>query len=1238
MSTLYLATDPRGLADQLADDLERQAADGDFFTPANIVVSNRYVKKWLRLRLARRLGVAINLRFQNLEESLWELLREVDPADHASPPEAVDDNTYRLMVLSILLESGDPDLAPLRGYLQLQPGGAGWSRLSCRRAWFLADRLGARIRDYEYNRQNALIQHWLVDRRGLTEASAHHQMMERAQRAVFRHITREPDGRRAVLNRHAEKNYKTFPQYAMELMTQKGRRRDVTPRVVHFFGFTQVSELHARTIAWLGQFVDVRFHHLNVLASRLDGNLQVTAEAMREYSEAENADCGRELLRLWGRAGAESLWLISHLKDAGNFEVKSLPFVEAKEKSAGIATVLGHLRQQLLGTSTSNERLPQDTSLQIVGCPGIAREVEAIYNSILHNLHADPSLKQTDIAVLVTDMPRYRAALQATFESAPAGPRRLQYNMVDFSAADISTYGQAFLGMLDLALESFSRSRVFQVILNPCFLARLGVDRNQAMIWLDWAENLGIYQGWDADEKHDQGYPRSPYYAWRLGLQRLRLGRFMDVAGDDDASSRRFAHLIPFADLESSDREQVDAFCRAVEGLLPTLARLRKVRQNGKRWAHDLARLANEYLGVPDDRPEEALACGRLLAAFDELASWDELHDTNKSAGLPLALVREFVQSQLDLIAGNRGEYLIGGVMISGLQPDRPLPFPIIYILGLGEDLFPGSNTLSSFDLRGAQRQNGDVRPAECRQYDLLAAILSAQRKLYLFYNNHDLQKDRPLLPAAPLQQLQHYLNRNVVSRDFEPVSLPTRPDDSKYLDPTLQPAHQDVLVQARDADRCLALLAVRADQRLALSARQEKEWTEHWNKFRRDFAIPAGPAETPTKSVHVSLAELRRYLQLPAHESLRRHLRVEEEDETTLEDDEPLVTTQQVANALARQTINQLIRAATQGDVDQRLAGWQDNFSATYADWRLRSRAPEEAFGAIDQAALLRDLQERIRGLGQIEAFVRSHAEMTFCGPVLLGESVTPLGARLRFPALRLRPGHELPADAPREIRITGYTPYAWQAPGRFEMLVVTNFKDIDGRELSSALFEPTLFHLALLASAEPNADGMCAQRLLAQREFMLHIAHRSGIQTWTYPRECITSAEALHYFVELTRDYLDATRFDLLPFEVIGDKKNKELRAALRADFTTQIGSDEYRSLLEEAIADVRENSFGAFQTPPLVDMIHAEVPADALAIVQRRFRLLDRGPASLRQRLTLKPIKRTRSVTPRQTTKQR
>src|SRR5439155_16757924 len=122
-------------------------------------------------------------------------------------------------------------------------------------------------------------------------------------------------------------------------------------------------------------------------------------------------------------------------------------------------------------------------------CPGAVREVETVHNSILDNLQHNRGLRQTDFAVLVTDMPRYRPILQAVFERPP---RRLRYNLVDFSAAGQSLMGQALLGMLDLALESFTRTGVFEVALNPCFLARLGVDRTQALTWLGWAETLGI--------------------------------------------------------------------------------------------------------------------------------------------------------------------------------------------------------------------------------------------------------------------------------------------------------------------------------------------------------------------------------------------------------------------------------------------------------------------------------------------------------------------------------------------------------------------------------------------------------------------------------------------------------------------------------------------------------------------------------------------------------------------------
>jgi exonuclease V gamma subunit len=1215
MSTLYLSPDPHRLADKVADNLDEHAGTGDFFAPTAIVVPNRFQRKWLRLYLARRHGFAVNLSFLPLEDALWQLLRELDPAAQATPPEPLDDNTYRLLVLSVLLNEMDSDLIPLRQYLQMEKGSL--SRLTCRRAWYLADRLGMMIRDYEYDRQDVLIQPWLKGEFGVENATEFQKMMERAQQALFTHITREPAGKRALLNRLGEKSFKTFPQYAMERMTASADGvRASALRTIHFFGLTHVCELHARTIAWLAQFFDVRWYHPNVIVSRLEGEptpaaLMELAHALRTPSDAELVDPGRELLRLWGIAGVESLELLK----SWPFAMESLG--EPSPARSQSQTVLGRLQRQLRGAVPSNARLDQDTSLQIVACPGIAREVETVYDSIVHNLNVNRSLRQTDIAVLVTDMQKYRAALHAVFERPP---RRLQYNLVDFRAAEASSFGQAVLGMLDLALETFSRSRVFGVLLNPCFLARLAVDRGQATTWLAWAENLGIYQGWDAEEKKQQGYAPSPLYSWKLGLQRLRLGRFMDVAADDDdGPACRFGDVIPFADLESGEREHLDAFCRAVEGLLPTLADLRSKSMPGARWAHTLAHLVQEFLDVPDDRPEEAQVRDALLSAFEKLPRWDVLHDAGqKSSGLPLALVREYVRSQLEGLEGNRGDFLVGGVTIAALAPMRPMPFAVVYVLGLGEDSFPGSNALSSLDLRGAARLSGDVRPAEQRLYDFLNAVASAHQKLYLFYNNRDLQKDQALLPSQPLQQLQRFLSQHVVTDEFQPTEMPAHADDARYLDSSKQPAHQDVLVQTRDADRCLAIDAAIQDGRLTLDKTQGKDFQARRDAFKVDFSIPhSAPTDVHARSANtVSLHELKRFLQLPAQASLRRHLYVEEDEEITLNDDEPLVSPRRAESGLVRQTLQKLIQSTADGGLEQALAAWKGHFQSAYADARLRCLVPDDAFGAIDQKSIIADLQERIHGQGALETFLRERAGMTFCGPILIGESLTPIGARLQFPALTLRPGHELPADVETETRIVGFTSFAWHAPGRLDILVVSSFSDIDGREIHPTLVDPALFHLGLLANAQPNGDGIASDRWLAQREVALHAAHRGGIQTWIHPPGSITAAEALAFFVHLARDFLDPAQFDLLPLDVLCKKENAELRNAMHDDGAANIAPDAYLELLHDAITEVRENPYGFIQIPPLVEMVNARIPDDALAKVQRRFRLLDRGPARVRR----------------------
>ncbi|TMQ30245.1 MAG: exonuclease V subunit gamma, partial [Planctomycetota bacterium] len=158
MSTLYLGTDLESLAGKLAEVSESSGAD--LFAPLTVAVTSPFLGKWLRLWLARKLGVVLNVQFIPLEQAMWEMLKALDKREHALPLALVDEEQYRLMILAALLdpEAAGKELAPLRDYLQREEGAP--PRDFCRRAWQLAGRLAGLIRNYEYHRQYVLIQKW----------------------------------------------------------------------------------------------------------------------------------------------------------------------------------------------------------------------------------------------------------------------------------------------------------------------------------------------------------------------------------------------------------------------------------------------------------------------------------------------------------------------------------------------------------------------------------------------------------------------------------------------------------------------------------------------------------------------------------------------------------------------------------------------------------------------------------------------------------------------------------------------------------------------------------------------------------------------------------------------------------------------------------------------------------------------------------------------------------------------
>ena len=136
--------------------------------------------------------------------------------------------------------------------------------------------------------------------------------------------------------------------------------------------------------------------------------------------------------------------------------------------------MLGRLQQSFLTLRPpdSNQRLPQDRSIQIAACPGKRREVETVYNAILYNLAEDDDLNLTDIAVLVPDMAEYLPYIELVFGGSI---RQIAYNLVDSGAGGQSLYGQAVLGLFTLIETRLNRKAVFALLQNPCVMHRFKI-------------------------------------------------------------------------------------------------------------------------------------------------------------------------------------------------------------------------------------------------------------------------------------------------------------------------------------------------------------------------------------------------------------------------------------------------------------------------------------------------------------------------------------------------------------------------------------------------------------------------------------------------------------------------------------------------------------------------------------------------------------------------------------------
>ena len=804
-----------------------------------VVVPHPTIGRWLSLELARALGIAANVRFEQPAEFAWSIMRGVVPDLPREQPHAPAQLRWRIH-----------DLLP--GWIEEPAGRAlhGYLRDGDPRARFeLADRL-ARVFDRCLLYRPDWIRQWERGAAPHWQARLWRRLIEADGPAGNTHWVGAIDAFRAALangrgtrggapaDTRAAGTSEEAPRApragapSPEAPAAGGPPATAQwpprawPRRASFFAVPALSPSYLEMLCEAARGIELHVFLLNPCREYwgdVHSRREIARRAGGADPRARYLSEGNELLAAWGRAGrdtfdallevsgAESeerfvtpagahrlaalqrdvldLRLAGEAAGAAPEDARSLPapVEEAPEAAAADASLGGRPGEAWpagrSGGVADGAAPPGDDSLQIHVCHSPLREAEVLHDRLLALFDAHRDLEPAGVLVLTPELPIYGPAIEAVFGAAG----RIPCHVARSRAAESHAL-HAFLALLALPGSRYDAESVLAPLAAPALQARFGIDEAELPALRGLVREAGVR--WSVDEAHREGerLPATSEHTWRQGLRRLLLGYAM---GDADTL---VAGVVPCPAVESAGLEAgragVDAetlgrfltYCEAAFALRERLAGERRPAE----WAQTLREVAGAFFADAPPPLRRGGAAHARRSADEGGALREVIRDFSREAAggaapVRFEVVREVLREHARESARARLR-LADGVSVASLAPGRIFPAEVVCVAGMNDGVFPRSPSFPSFDLvaaGAARRGDRDVRHED--RFAFLEALLAARRAFLVSCTGRGLRDDAAIPPSVLVDELRDYLGRRFPGTEFE-TRHPLQPFSPRYF------------------------------------------------------------------------------------------------------------------------------------------------------------------------------------------------------------------------------------------------------------------------------------------------------------------------------------------------------------------------------------------------------------------------------------------------------------------------
>jgi hypothetical protein len=462
---------------------------------------------------------------------------------------------------------------------------------------------------------------------------------------------------------------------------------------------------------------------------------------------ANSGQIGREFMHLLeeSRLQTRSMYVLKKALAKPPYSEYLLPEVAISDIEE--ATLLDRLKADLLLLVSKTEKLhpvSRDRSIEIHGAPTPLREVEALRERLLECR----SLLPASVIVLVTDLPRYQAAI----EQAMGG--QIPYQI--WGKTSESSIITVFRMIVSMLMSKGTIHDWMQLLRHPLFQTTLLISKDEAESVIEWLSSRPSLWGFSPNHRN-----------------RYLSSRSIPSSASQSRTFEEDKDLLLSSFLSSSSEEGLEVsllrplgnflhFVSLMEGwwLLPL---------QGAECApmSRFAQLINHILGELLKRPsggfeEDALIHAQSL--FAKISSQAE--DPSIPASESLKLFFRLVDSDLSRSC----MVLSAPVIVAEFGAFQPFPAELIAILGAQEGALPQHSEDMLLDHLDQLVPKIPASNAFFDRYRFLEAILQA-RNLFISYQSYSFETRERMLYSPVVADLLLHLDANYLIDGSAPSS-----------------------------------------------------------------------------------------------------------------------------------------------------------------------------------------------------------------------------------------------------------------------------------------------------------------------------------------------------------------------------------------------------------------------------------------------------------------------------------